>query len=183
MNRAHTQTALALTPGNKMKGPMICAHSTQCASHHEHAESASASCSPAPALRRLRVQAKLRGIRIRPRKVGLIRPLPPQREADLIDRVKKGDKAACETVIRSNIRLVARIASRYAGFGQSLLDLINEGNIALIRAAEHFDPARDGKLSVYASPWIKQRIERSLALRPAGTRARSARLTDMTGVQ
>jgi len=86
-----------------------------------------------------------------------------QDEIDLAARIKKGDMAAREHMIRANLRLVVKIARDYDGLGMPLLDLINEGNIGLMKGVERFDPAKGGKLSTYASWWIKQSIKRALA--------------------
>jgi RNA polymerase sigma factor (sigma-70 family) len=77
--------------------------------------------------------------------------------------VLKGDEAARQKMIQSNLRLVVRIAKDYDNFGLSLMDLISEGNFGLIKAVERFDPDKGGKLSTYASWWIKQAIKRALA--------------------
>ncbi len=66
-------------------------------------------------------------------------------------------------MIRANLRLVIKIAREYEYLGMPLLDLINEGNIGLMRAVDKFDPAKGGKLSTYASLWIRQQIRRALA--------------------
>ncbi|MBX3733718.1 MAG: RNA polymerase sigma factor RpoD/SigA [Verrucomicrobiae bacterium] len=84
-------------------------------------------------------------------------------ENALAARIKRGDTAAREHMIRANLRLVVKIARDYDGFGLPLLDLINEGNIGLMKGVERFDPAKGGKLSTYASWWIKQSIKRALA--------------------
>jgi len=86
-----------------------------------------------------------------------------QDEIDLAARIKKGDMAAREHMIRANLRLVVKIARDYEGLGLPLLDLINEGNIGLMKGVERFDPAKGGKLSTYSSWWIKQSIKRALA--------------------
>ncbi len=84
-------------------------------------------------------------------------------ENQLAARIRRGDAEAREHMIRANLRLVVKIARDYEGFGLPLLDLINEGNIGLMRGVERFDPAKGGKLSTYASWWIKQSIKRALA--------------------
>jgi RNA polymerase primary sigma factor len=89
--------------------------------------------------------------------------LTPQEEVQLAARIKRGDKKAREHMIRANLRLVVKIAREYEGLGLPLLDLINEGNMGLMKAVERFDPAKGGKLSTYSSWWIKQSIRRALA--------------------
>jgi RNA polymerase primary sigma factor len=97
------------------------------------------------------------------REVGQVKLLSPQEEIELAARIKKGDKRAREHMIKANLRLVVKIAHDYDGLGLPLLDLINEGNIGLMKAVERFDPAKGGKLSTYAAWWIKQSIKRALA--------------------
>ena len=86
-----------------------------------------------------------------------------QEEIELASEIAKGNEAARETMIRANLRLVVKIAQEYSNLGLSVLDLINEGNIGLMKAVERFDPSKGGKLSTYASWWIKQSIKRALA--------------------
>lgn len=86
-----------------------------------------------------------------------------EEENALAARIKKGDAAAREHMIRANLRLVVKIARDYEGYGLPLLDLINEGNIGLMKGVERFDPAKGGKLSTYGAWWIKQSIKRALA--------------------
>ena len=105
------------------------------------------------------------GVRIYLREIGRIPPLTRQDEIDLAERIKRGDKKARDKMIKSNLRLVVKIAQDYAGCGLSLLDLISEGNIGLMKAVERFDPSKRGKLSTCASEWIRQRIEHTLAIR------------------
>ena len=89
--------------------------------------------------------------------------LTPEEEVTLAKKIKRGDKKAKEKMIRSNLRLVVKIAQDYNHFGLPYLDLISEGNIGLIKAIERFDPSKGGKLSTYAAWWIKQSIKRALA--------------------
>src|SRR6195256_4366391 len=97
------------------------------------------------------------------REIGQIPLLTPEQEIELAARIKKGDPAARERMILSNLRLVVTIAHDYVYLGLSLLDLISEGNIGLTKAVERFDPTKGAKLSTYASWWIKQSIKRALA--------------------
>jgi RNA polymerase primary sigma factor len=84
-------------------------------------------------------------------------------EGELAARIAVGDEQARELMITANLRLVVKIAKDYSNFGLPLLDLIEEGNIGLMKAVERFDPNKGGKLSTYASWWIKQSIKRALA--------------------
>jgi RNA polymerase primary sigma factor len=84
-------------------------------------------------------------------------------EVMLARKIRRGDRAARDRMIKSNLRLVVKIAMDYKDFGLPLLDLISEGNIGLIKAVERFDPRKGGKLSTYAAWWIKQSIKRALA--------------------
>ena len=86
--------------------------------------------------------------------------LKKDEERQLAYRVEDGDSAARDHLVRANLRLVVSIARRYAGRGLGLEDLIAEGNLGLIRAAEGFDPSRNTRFSTYASYWIKQSIKR-----------------------
>lgn len=97
------------------------------------------------------------------REIGQVKLLTPEEEIELAARIKKGDKKAREHMIKANLRLVVKIAHDYEGLGLPLLDLINEGNIGLMKAVERFDPAKGGKLSTYGAWWIKQSIKRALA--------------------
>jgi RNA polymerase primary sigma factor len=97
------------------------------------------------------------------REIGQVQLITPKEEIALARRIKRGDKAAREQMIKANLRLVVKIARDYDGMGLPLLDLINEGNIGLMKGVERFDPRKGAKLSTYASWWIKQSILRALA--------------------
>src|SRR6266446_4874522 len=89
--------------------------------------------------------------------------LTREEEIKLASQVRRGNKRAREQMIKSNLRLVVKISYDYANFGMPLLDLINEGNIGLMKAVERFDPTKGAKLSTYAALWIKQSIRRALS--------------------
>ncbi|HXR46731.1 MAG TPA: sigma-70 family RNA polymerase sigma factor [Candidatus Limnocylindrales bacterium] len=97
------------------------------------------------------------------REIGQVKLLTPQEEIALAKRIRRGDQRAREQMIKANLRLVVKIARDYEGMGLPLLDLINEGNIGLMKGVERFDPRKGAKLSTYASWWIKQSIKRALA--------------------
>jgi RNA polymerase primary sigma factor len=89
--------------------------------------------------------------------------LTPEDEIELGRRISEGDEDARRRMIISNLRLVVTIAKRYSRGGQNLLDLIEDGNLGLIRAASKFDYTRGFRFSTYASYWIKQSIKRGIA--------------------
>lgn len=89
--------------------------------------------------------------------------LTPEQESDLTRRVVLGDKAAKEAVIQANLRLVVSLAKRYLNRGLPFSDLIQEGNIGLMKAVEKFNPELGYKFSTYATWWIRQSITRAIA--------------------
>ena len=88
--------------------------------------------------------------------------LTPEEEKSLSLRIARGDKSAREKMIEANLRLVVSIAKRYFGRGLSLQDLIEEGNIGLIRAVDRFRGSKGCKFSTYATYWIRQSVERAI---------------------
>jgi RNA polymerase primary sigma factor len=95
--------------------------------------------------------------------IGRYELLTPEEEIELGRRMADGDDEARKRMIICNLRLVVTIAKRYARGGQNLLDLIEDGNLGLIRAASKFDYTRGFRFSTYASYWIKQSIKRGIA--------------------
>ena len=95
--------------------------------------------------------------------IGKYEPLPPEREVELAIRIQKNDDWAMKELIESNLRFVVSVAKKYQGNGLSLADLINEGNLGLIKAAKRFDHSRGFKFISYAVWWIRQSILQALA--------------------
>ena len=95
--------------------------------------------------------------------IGKVELLVPQEEIDLARRIKKGDQKALEKLTKANLRFVVSVAKQYQNQGLSLGDLINEGNLGLIKAAKRFDETRGFKFISYAVWWIRQSILQALA--------------------
>ena len=97
------------------------------------------------------------------KEIGRVPLLSPEEEIDLAVRIKDGDEAAKKRLSEANLRLVVSIAKRYLGRGMQFLDLIQEGNLGLIKAVEKFDYTKGFKFSTYATWWIRQAITRAIA--------------------
>ena len=97
------------------------------------------------------------------KEIGSIALLTPEEESDLARRKSEGDVEAGRKLVEANLRLAVSIAKRYTGRGMSFLDLVQEGNLGLMKAVEKFDYAKGYRLSTYATWWVKQSITRSLA--------------------
>ncbi|HOA71126.1 MAG TPA: RNA polymerase sigma factor RpoD [Bacillota bacterium] len=102
-------------------------------------------------------------VRMYLKEIGRVPLLTAEEEIELAKRMEMGDKEAKQRLIESNLRLVVSIAKRYVGRGMLFLDLIQEGNMGLIKAVEKFDYRKGYKLSTYATWWIRQAITRAIA--------------------
>ena len=102
-------------------------------------------------------------VRMYLREIGKIPLLKPHEEVELARRMHEGDELAKQRLVEANLRLVVSIAKRYVGRGMLFLDLIQEGNLGLIKAVEKFDYVKGFKFSTYATWWIRQAITRAIA--------------------
>ena len=108
------------------------------------------------------VQKNLDATQLYLNEIGFSPLLTPEEEVHFARLARKGDEKGRKRMIESNLRLVVKIARRYVNRGLTLLDLIEEGNLGLIRAVEKFDPERGFRFSTYATWWIRQTIERAI---------------------
>jgi RNA polymerase primary sigma factor len=111
----------------------------------------------------LTVEPSLDSLRLYLRAIGRVPLLSAEEEVSLAKRIERGDISAKQHMVEANLRLVVSIAKGYVGRGLTLLDLIQEGSLGLIRAVEKFDYRRGYKFSTYATWWIRQAVTRSLA--------------------
>ena len=102
-------------------------------------------------------------VRMYLKEIGKVKLLSPKEEIELGMRIIDGDEEAKKKLAEANLRLVVSIAKRYVGRGLQLLDLIQEGNLGLIKATEKFDPYKGFKFSTYATWWIRQAVTRAIA--------------------
>lgn len=102
-------------------------------------------------------------VRMYLKEIGKIPLLTPEEESDLARRMDEGDETVKQQLVEANLRLVVSIAKRYVGRGMLFLDLIQEGNLGLIKAVEKFDYKKGFKFSTYATWWIRQAITRAIA--------------------
>ena len=102
-------------------------------------------------------------VRMYLREIGKVPLLTQEQETALAQRVEAGDRQAAQEMVEANLRLVVSIAKRYVGRGMQMLDLIQEGNLGLLKAVEKFDVSKGFKFSTYATWWVRQSITRALA--------------------
>ena len=102
-------------------------------------------------------------VRMYLKEIGKVPLLTPKRERELAERMAEGDETAKDELVEANLRLVVSIAKRYVGKGMYFLDLIQEGNLGLMKAVDKFDYTKGYKFSTYATWWIRQAITRAIA--------------------
>ncbi|MCH9029248.1 MAG: sigma-70 family RNA polymerase sigma factor [Bacteroidetes bacterium] len=114
--------------------------------------------------------------------IGKVNLLIPEEEIDLAIRIKKGDEVAKEKLVKANLRFVVSVAKHFQNQGLSLGDLINEGNIGLIKAAQRFDETRGFKFISYAVWWIRQGIMEAIAYQSRVVRLPLNRVSNLTKI-
>ena len=97
------------------------------------------------------------------RDIGLLNMISPEEETELAHRVQEGDEEAFRRLVEANLRFVVSVAKQYQNSGMDLSDLINEGNLGLLKAARKFDPTRGFKFITYAVWWIRQQIMQAIS--------------------
>lgn len=111
-------------------------------------------------------EAVLDSVKVYLKQINEIPLLKEEEEKELAIKISQGDKEAYNTLVEHNLRLVVSIARKYIGMGLSFLDLIQEGNIGLIKAVDKFDISKDCRFSTFATWWVRQSISRALAEQP-----------------
>ncbi len=104
-----------------------------------------------------------RNLKLYLEEISKITPITEEEEKELARRIKKGDPEAIKRLVEGNLRFVVSYVKKYQGMGLSLLDLINEGNLGLLEAAQRFDPDRNVKFISYAVWWIRQAVVHALS--------------------
>ncbi len=115
--------------------------------------------------------------------VGRIKMITPEQEVDLARRIRQGDQIALEKLTRANLRFVVSVAKKYQNCGMTLGDLINEGNLGLVKAAKKFDETKGFKFISYAVWWIRQSIVQSLSDHSRMVRLPLNRLNELNKIQ
>jgi RNA polymerase primary sigma factor len=115
------------------------------------------------AVEEIDTSASVDSLRLYLRSIGRVDLLTAEQEVELAKRIERGDDAAKQHMVEANLRLVVSIAKNHVGRGLTLLDLIQEGSLGLIRAVEKFDYRRGYKFSTYATWWIRQAVSRAVA--------------------
>jgi len=114
--------------------------------------------------------------------ISLIDLLTPEQEVDLTKKIKKGDQEALEVLVQSNLRFVISVAKQYQFHGLDFIDLINEGNVGLIKAAKRFDETRGFKFISYAVWWVRQSIMEAIVTKAPIIRNPVNKISDMTKI-
>jgi len=141
-----------------------------------------------PAMRQLKITKQVTdrsniSIRLYFQDIDKYEMMPPEEEAKLASKIQKGDLNALEHLVTANLRFVVSVAKQYQYYGLSLSDLINEGNLGLVRAAYKFDPTRGFKFISYAVWWIRQAIIQAISEQSRIVRLPFNRLLNMNRIE